>query len=271
MSSGDTDALRGLAAVMDLPEWRDDIPKLVNGTLARQSRGHWDTTTANAWGALAMSQYSRRFEAVKPSGQSTAHLGAEGRQVDWKAFPNGATASFPLPTRNDTLKLRHTGAGAPYVTLATLAAVDLKQPLARGYSIKKELIPIEQKTAGKWSRGDIVRARLTVEARDDMGWVVIDDPVPAGASLLGGGLKRDSALLTRGENQDGEAWPAWQERRFDRFQSYYEYVPRGKFSLEYTMRLNGDGAFNLPPTRVEAMYAPEMFGESPNADFVVAP
>jgi uncharacterized protein YfaS (alpha-2-macroglobulin family) len=271
MTSGDTDALRGLAAVIDLPEWRDDLPKLVAGTLARQSRGHWDTTTANAWGTLALNKYSRQFETLKPSGLSTAFIGETGRQVDWKAFPSGATASFPLPAKAETLKLRHTGAGAPYVSLTTLAAVDLKQPIARGYSIRKELIPIEQKTAGKWSRGDIVRARLTVEARDDMGWVVVDDPVPAGASLLGGGLKRDSSLLTVGERQEGVVWPAWQERRFDRFQSYYEYVPRGKFSLEYTLRLNTDGAFNLPPTRVEAMYAPEMYGESPNADFVVAP
>ena len=35
------------------------------------------------------------------------------------------------------------------------------------------------------------------------------------------------------------------------------------------MRLNQDGAFALPPTRVEAMYAPESFGEMPNARLVV--
>jgi formate dehydrogenase subunit gamma len=31
------------------------------------------------------------------------------------------------------------------------------------------------------------------------------------------------------------------------------------------VRLNNAGEFSLPPSRVEAMYAPEMFGESPNA------
>lgn len=30
-------------------------------------------------------------------------------------------------------------------------------------------------------------------------------------------------------------------------------------------RLNHVGAFALPPTRVEALYAPEMAGEAPNA------
>ena len=39
---------------------------------------------------------------------------------------------------------------------------------------------------------------------------------------------------------------------------------KGSLILEYTMRLNQSGRFNLPPTRVEALYAPEMFGELPN-------
>lgn len=271
MRSADGTALRGLLAVLDLPGWKTDLPRLVSGVLARQSRGHWDTSTANAWGTLALNKYGRQFDSARPAGKSTAKLNESSRVVDWKDFPNGATATFPLPDEQTTLKLRHQGAGAPYVTLATLAAVDLKQPIERGYAISHELIPIEQKLAGSWSRGDIVRVRLTVDARDDMGWVVVDDPIPAGASLLGSGLKRDSAILTGDEQQQGQVWPAWQERRFDRFQSYYPFVPRGRFSLEYTLRLNNPGSFKLPPTRVEAMYAPEMYGEAPNADWLVRP
>jgi uncharacterized protein YfaS (alpha-2-macroglobulin family) len=34
--------------------------------------------------------------------------------------------------------------------------------------------------------------------------------------------------------------------------------------MAYTIRLNNVGEFSLPPSRVEAMYAPEMFGEVPN-------
>jgi hypothetical protein len=53
--------------------------------------------------------------------------------------------------------------------------------------------------------------------------------------------------------------------------AYFEYIARGKFTIEYTMRLNNEGAFNLPQTRVEALYQPEMFGEFPNAKMVVHP
>ena len=113
------------------------------------------------------------------------------------------------------------------------------------------------------------RVRLEIEAQSDMGWVVVTDPVPAGASLLGSGLGRDSAILTAGERREGWVAPAYEERRFDAFRAYYSYVPKGTFVVEYTVRLNNSGSFVLPATRVEAMYAPEMFGELPNATLQV--
>ena len=122
-----------------------------------------------------------------------------------------------------------------------------------------------------WSRGDIQRVRLEIEAVGDMAWVVVSDPVPAGATLLGSGLGRDSALATRGEEREGSAWPAFEERAPEAWRSYYEWLPRGRHVVEYTLRLNASGRFGLPPTRIEAMYAPESFGELPNAALEVMP
>ena len=48
-------------------------------------------------------------------------------------------------------------------------------------------------------------------------------------------------------------------------------MPRGRHVVEYTVRLNNPGRFALPPSRVEAMYAPESFGEAPNPGIEVAP
>ena len=133
------------------------------------------------------------------------------------------------------------------------------------------ILPVTQAEAGRWHVGDVLRVKLEIEARDDLGWVVVDDPIPAGASVLGSGLKRDSALLTVGEQREGWAWPVWEERRFDRFLAYYERVPRGRFTLEYTLRLNTPGHFALPPSRIEAMYAPEVFADRPNPTFDILP
>ena len=97
-------------------------------------------------------------------------------------------------------------------------------------------------------------------------WVVVTDPIPGGATILGGGLGRDSQIATAGQRgTTGNAWPAFEERSFEAYRSYYEYVPKGVIRMEYTVRLNNVGEFSLPPSRVEAMYAPEMFGATPNA------
>ena len=129
----------------------------------------------------------------------------------------------------------------------------------------------QQLFAAGWSRGDVARVHLEVEAQADMTWVVVDDPIPAGSTVLGRGLGGDSTLLAQGEKKQGTVWPAFEERTFEGFRAYYRYVPKGKFIVEYSVRLNNPGEFNLPATRVEAMYAPEMFGELPNADWTVLP
>jgi uncharacterized protein YfaS (alpha-2-macroglobulin family) len=131
--------------------------------------------------------------------------------------------------------------------------------------------PIDQKDKSGWSRGDAYRVTLEIDAQSDMTWVVVDDPIPSGAAILGSGLGRDSAMLTTGEKQQGWVWPAFIERTFTSYRAYYYFVPKGKFMTEYTVRLNNAGRFDLPATRVEAMYSPEMLGEVPNAPVVVKP
>jgi uncharacterized protein YfaS (alpha-2-macroglobulin family) len=146
----------------------------------------------------------------------------------------------------------------------SLAAIPLKVPLSTGYRITRMIVPVEQKNPPQWSRGDIARIRLDLEAQTDQTWVVVSDPIPGGASILGSGLGRDSQLLGQGEKREGWVWPAYEERSFEAFRAYYEFVPRGKWTVEYTVRLNQAGTFQLPPTRVESLYHPEMLGELPN-------
>ena len=280
MASGDTNATRLILTMLDDPAWRDDLPKVLTGALQRQSRGHWGTTTANVWGSLALEKFAGKFESEKVAGVTKAALqqgGNPGATQSYNWDGSGATGKMQLPwpvagvtaVPGDGLKLAHEGSGKPWATVQSLAAVVLKAPFSSGYRMTKTIVPVEQKVAGIYSRGDIVRVNLDIDAQSDMTWVVVTDPVPAGATLLGSGLGRDSAIATSGERPKGDAWVAYQERSFEFFRSYYEFVPKGKFTLTYTMRLNNVGEFNLPQTRAEAMYAPEMFGEIPNQKVIV--
>ncbi|HEY0823948.1 MAG TPA: alpha-2-macroglobulin, partial [Ramlibacter sp.] len=175
------------------------------------------------------------------------------------------TMLLPWGSGKDTLAVTHQGSGKPWLTVQSLAAVELKAPFSAGYQVRRSVTPVEQAVAGRYSRGDVLRVSVEVNAAADMTWVVLTDPIPGGATILGGGLGRDSQIATRGERRAGTAWPAFEERSFEAFRGYYEYVPKGVFKVEYTLRLNNVGDFALPPTRVEALYAPEMFGETPNA------
>lgn len=272
MDGPDANAARLVLAASELPNWKDDVPALVTGALARQKRGAWLTTTANLWGVLALERFASRFEKAPVTGRSTLQLAGSTRSVDWAAKPAGDVLSLPVPGPA-TLTARQEGGGKPWLTVQSLAAVPLKVPLAMGYRITKTLSAVERKKPDAWTRGDIVRVRLEVEASADMSWVVVADPIPTGATLLGGegGLGRDSAIATQGEKREGRAWPAFEERNFDSWRGYFNHMPRGKQVLEYTLRLNSSGRFKLPPTRVEAMYAPETFGELPNAEWTVLP
>jgi hypothetical protein len=130
---------------------------------------------------------------------------------------------------------------------------------------------VSQRTPGAWSRGDVARVRVSVVADADASWVVASDPIPTGATLLGRGFGGGADLLDAGESDAGGAWEAYTERSHEGFRRYYQYVPEGSFSFEYTVRFDQAGRFQLPPTRVEALYAPERMGEWPNEVFEVAP
>jgi uncharacterized protein YfaS (alpha-2-macroglobulin family) len=272
MISADSNAVRLILELVDRPAWREDMPRLVRGALGRQQRGHWNTTVANAWGTLAMQKFSAAFEATPVTGTTAVRYGARTETVQWapaRARAGVQAVELPWQTQQQPLSISHSGTGAPWAIVRATAALPLDAPLSTGFTIRRSVTPVEQGQAGKWTRGDVARVRLELEAQSDMSWVVVEDPVPGGATVLGSGLGGQSQLLTSGEQREGMVWPAFEERRFEAFRAYYRFVPKGRWVVEYTVRLNNPGTFLLPATHVEAMYAPEMLGELPNAALTV--
>ncbi len=280
MSGGDANANRLILLELNNPAWREDMPRLVAGAIGRQQRGHWNTTTANVWGSLALEKFARKFESEPVSGSTRATVEQGGATVAtqalaWSGAATGGKLQLPWPKADaagGAVRFTQEGSGKPWVTLQSLAAVPLAQPFSSGYRITRKVEAVEQKQAGSYTRGDVLRVTLDIDAQTDMTWVVVTDPVPGGASLLGSGLGRDSAIAQGDQDKPrdrGLGWLAYEERSFEGYRAYYESMPKGRTSISYTVRLNNAGEFNLPPTRVEAMYAPEMFGEIPNSKIVI--
>lgn len=285
MVSPDRNAVRTLLLAAEDAELREDAPRLARGALGRQQGGRWNTTVANAWGVLALRRFALAFEREPVTGWTGGRLGGEERRSDWSKSRSRATGdpvrgtpigdgfdlAFAWPATPTELSVVHEGAGRPWAFVQSRAALPLAEPRFAGYAIRRTVAPVEQKTAGAWTRGDVYRVTLEIDAQADMTWVVVDDPIPAGAAILGTGLGGDPALAARGERRDGAAWPAFEERAFDGFRAYYRHVPKGRLKVEYTVRLDNPGTFELPASRVEAMYAPETVGELPVARMEVRP
>jgi uncharacterized protein YfaS (alpha-2-macroglobulin family) len=273
MVSDDEMALKALLAAIGRPGWAADAPRMMIGVGLRQQRGHWDTTPANAWGTVAV----KKFEAAYPhaaAGTTTARLGGQVETRMWPRLPANAKSaapepmSFALPTQASLL-LSHSAQPAPWATVSVRAAVPLTAPAFAGYRISREVQFIERKRPDALSAGDVLKVRITVEAPVDRTWVVIEDPVPAGASVISGGGGQSTLLAAQARGGDG--WPSYIERGNDAWRAYFGWLPQGRTTVEYALRINGSGRFQLPPTRVEAMYSPEIHAALPNRPLVVTP
>ena len=266
MVATDGNAARAILSLLDDPDWQADLPRMIRGLYGRQHRGRWQTTVANAWGSVATAAFRAVFEGEPVTGTSTVRLGEVQQQALW---PNPRDEKAALPklieipwSAAQTLALTHDGTGVPWGMVEFRAAVPLTEPTQRGYRIVRRVDAVDRKRSRTWSRGDVAQIVLEIDANADMGWVVVDDPLPPGAVVLGSGLGGDSSILSA-THVRGDRWPVFTERGFDSYRAYYDYVPKGRTTLRYNVRYNTAGTFQLPPSHVEAMYAPEMHADVP--------
>lgn len=268
MASGDEAVLKALAATLGRPSFAGEGPKLMVGAALRQRRGHWDTTTANAWGVVAARRFAALYPASAVAGITTGTLGGQRVSRSWPLPDPQRTFVFALPSAPTPLTLGQSGGAGPWATVQVKAAVPLREALSAGYTLSKKVEVVQAKTKGVLTRGDVVRVTLTVVATADRNWVVVADPVPAGATVIGS-LGGQSEMLAEGGASDG-AQPSYVERGRDAWRGYFAWLPRGTHVVGYTMRLNAAGRLQLPPSKVEAMYSPEIRAAVPNAAMSVA-
>src|SRR3546814_14474292 len=102
--------------------------------------------------------------------------------------------------------LRQTGGEGPWATVSVSAAVPLTRPLAAGYQVKRKVSVVSQRQKGVLTRGDVLKVTIQVEATAERNWVVVSDPIPAGATIVGdlGGASR--MIAEQGSAGPGNAY-----------------------------------------------------------------
>jgi uncharacterized protein YfaS (alpha-2-macroglobulin family) len=268
MSSDDEMAIKALLATLGRPGWKDDEARMMVGVALRQQRGHWDTTPANAWGTIAARRFAQLYPATAIMGQTSVSLGNDVKTQGWPMASGTPPLRLALPLVQTPLVMKQTGGAGPWAMVSLSAAVPITESLFAGYKVIKKTDVIQRAVPGQLSRGDVVKVTITVDAGAGRNWVVVNDPVPPGATIIGG-LGGQSQLLAGAASGGEGVWPSYVERGNDAWRGYFEWVPEGRFSVEYVMRLNGSGKFTLPATRVEAMYSPDIRGLVPNGPVTV--
>lgn len=280
LTSNDQEALGVFGLSIDEPDWSDDVGRMARGVVARMRLGRWDTTMANAWAVTNLRRFSLKFEKEKISGETQFLANGIDEKINWQSHPQGDSRLLSWPNGSHDaaipVKINHLGGGKPWIHFETISAIPIKAPLDLGYRVTKKITPVTQSQPGVWKIGDVVEIEITVVAKASQPWVVIRDPIPAGASHLGIGLDGASNILNRfpvsQKNQDEiRNWPTeYEEKSQSQFISYAAYLPKGTYRTSYRVRLNSAGEFKLPPSRIEAMYSPESFGEIPNENWTVS-
>lgn len=266
---------------LDHPALKARADALARAALHLQNPGgHWWDTQANVWGALMLDKRARQASGAI-TGTTVLGLGTQTRSHDWARQPQGETYVFAAeglgPQRPGAVAARHLGTGQPVLTAQGSALGALSAPRAHGAELSRSTRAVKQAKPGQWSVGDVVEVTLRWRLQQPGGALVVSDPIPSGATLLGSGLK-GQAPVDEGRGQRGwrrgdgswEAWPAYVERSFTHVRAYYEYLwGEGPFTLTYQMRLNNAGRFALPPVQLEAMYDPEVWADLPGGTLEV--
>jgi uncharacterized protein YfaS (alpha-2-macroglobulin family) len=196
-----------------------------------------------------------------------------------------------------------------YEARLTYAKRELPQtPLDRGFFVQKSMRVIAPEAIESAIRtvpspaarypdakgGELVLVDLVVVCPQPHDYVVIDDPIPAGLEAINSKFMTSAASLNVPESggEDDEADPrqadddeqvrdrvarggsfyrSWfrQEIRDDRVLYFVDHMPAGMFHYRYLARATTLGVYMVPPTKVEAMYQPEIFGRTAGALFRV--
>jgi uncharacterized protein YfaS (alpha-2-macroglobulin family) len=130
--------------------------------------------------------------------------------------------------------------------------------------------------------GDVLQVKLSIVAPNDLYYVVVEDPLPAGAEAVDTSLKTTTQIgqapkLGRVNPDDPfggyDGWGWWwfshTEMRDEKVVLFATYLPKGSYEYTYMIRPGLAGTFKVIPSVGSEMYFPEVFGRSDGMVFQI--
>jgi uncharacterized protein YfaS (alpha-2-macroglobulin family) len=263
-------------------------PRLVKYLLNnRKHATYWSHTRDTALCVEAFADYLRATDEMAPDMVVEVWIDGEKKQEARITSENLFTFNnkFVLTGEEVTsgkheVELRRTGKGPVYFNtyLTNFTLEDFIEKAGLEVKVTREfykLVPVDKeiKVAGsrgqaldqkveKFERqrlesgdevvsGDLILVEMTVESKNDYEYIMIEDMKAAGF---------EATEVRSGYN--GNEMGAYVEFRDERVSFFVRRLLRGKHSVSYKLRAEIPGTFSALPTKISAMYAPELKGNS---------
>ena len=273
-------------------------PNVVRWLMVARKVGHWETTQETAWALIALSDWMAATGELKPNYDYAVFLNdksiGEGHftpeNVQTPVQQQVAIKDLIVGEANRLTFSRGPGDGVLYYTAHVRIfqpVEDLKPVQDHGMIVSRRytLASCTETDRNKCPEvanvkvGDVIRVDLTLIVPHDVYYLVMEDPLPAGAEAIDTGLATTS-LLAQGANlqptpqpgPDGKAiyprywwWWNWYSRselRDEKVVLFADYLYRGTYEYSYTMRATLPGEYKVIPTVASEFYFPEVFGRS---------
>ena len=285
-----------LDALVRLDPDNDLVPNAVRWLMVSRKDGHWETTQETVWALIALTDVmvsSGELEgdyswAVTLNGETLGQGEVTPDDVDETRKLEAAIAEL-LADEVNRLEITRlppeagqTGEGQLYYSayLRYYLPVEDVKALNRGIIVGRQYSPVDKPDEYITGAeiGDVIKVKLTIIAPNDLHYVVVEDPLPAGCEGVDQSLKTTSVVgeapgIERVDEWDRWGWGWWwfshTEMRDEKVALFATYLPKGTYEYTYYMRASVPGEFLTMPALAYEMYFPEVFGRSDGGKFVV--
>ncbi len=277
-------------------------PSTVRWLMSVREEGHWRSTQETAWSVLSLTDwmvasgelqgdYSYR---VTLNGQSLGEGAVNPETVEQTVTLQQDIQNMLRDTANALVFERaavgnQTGDGRLYYSTYLRYFLPADEILAqnRGLSIQREYrlarcgqaADVPCPVTNQATVGDVIDVRLTLVVPNNLTYVVVEDPLPAGAEAIDTSLKTTS-ILAQGPDLSGEpaatpepGWIFWlpshSELRDEKVALFASWMPAGTYTYRYQIRASLPGEYLALPANGYQMYFPDVWGRSAGAVFTI--
>lgn len=268
----------------------DLIPNVVRWLMVARRADAWETTQETAWAVMALTDWMVTTGELNPDYDYSAAFNGDAlfegeatvATVKESTALQVSIADMLQDEVNHLLIERGEGPGVLYYTahLRAYLPVPEVEPLSRGIIVERRYVdPDTGDTITEARVGDLIQVRLTVIAPNDLHYVMIEDPIPAGSEGVDPNLQTSQQIGTQPELNPADTlsygWGWWWfsniEFRDEKVVLYSTYLPAGTYEYVYNIRAGLEGTYNVIPPIGQEFYLPEVYGRGAGSVFTVLP